>query len=128
MDTIMQFVQWLMWAIPFVVLCLATRKENLSKTERGKQFAMPFIALVYCVVVMIFIEKIIGWINGVLGFFLKILAMFTGIDLTPYMMFIANIAILMGFIAIKGIALPILKAISESDKSVERIISAAFSI
>ena len=42
----MQLIKWIIWAIPFVLMCISLRKVNLNKSERGKQFAMPIIALV----------------------------------------------------------------------------------
>ena len=42
-----RMLQFLAQAIPFILLCLAARKANLNKIDRGRQVLMPFIALLY---------------------------------------------------------------------------------
>ena len=117
MTTIMKIFQSVLWAVPFVVLCLSTRKANLNKVERGKQFLMPIIALVYSVVAMIFLEQIISMIEKLikmLGRFVPVIKM---ININQYMVYIANLAILAVFLAVKGFVLPIIKGIWNSSKS-----------
>ena len=46
-----RMLQFLAQAIPFILLCLAARKANLNKIDRGRQVLMPFIALLYCTIV-----------------------------------------------------------------------------
>ena len=90
MTTIMKIFQSVLWAVPFVVLCLSTRKANLNKVERGKQFLMPIIALVYSVVAMIFLEQIISMIEKLikmLGRFVPVIKM---ININQYMVYIAK--------------------------------------
>ena len=49
-----RMLQFLAQAIPFILLCLAARKANLNKIDRGRQVLMPFIALLSAI--------FIGWV------------------------------------------------------------------
>lgn len=46
----------LLASLPFVFLCFASNKLNLSKTERSKQFFMPVIAISYAFDAMFFLD------------------------------------------------------------------------
>ena len=107
----MQLIKWIIWAIPFVLMCISLRKVNLNKSERGKQFAMPIIALVYCVIVMIFLEQIIALINRLINFIGGFIPMLADFNISPYMIYISNVVLLIGFVAVKNVFLPILKTI-----------------
>lgn len=70
-----RMLQFLAQAIPFILLCLAARKANLNKIDRGRQVLMPFIALLYCTIVAVILTQfhsllieIMGWISGFLPF------------------------------------------------------------
>ena len=71
-----RMLQFLAQAIPFILLCLAARKANLNKIDRGRQVLMPFIALLYCTIVAVILTqfhslliKIMGWISGSFHFY-----------------------------------------------------------
>ena len=48
--------------IPFVLLCVASGKLNLNKSNRSRQFLMPVIALLYVALCMIFIDPTNSWL------------------------------------------------------------------
>ena len=52
-----RMLQFLAQAIPFILLCLAARKANLNKIDRGRQVLMPFIALLYCTIVAVILTQ-----------------------------------------------------------------------
>ena len=55
-----RMLQFLAQAIPFILLCLAARKANLNKIDRGRQVLMPFIALLYCTIVAVILTQLWG--------------------------------------------------------------------
>ena len=105
----MQILKWIFWAVPFVLLCFAVKKINLNKAERGKQFAVPIVALIYCIVAVIFLEKINGWLTMGIDFIARFIPMLEDFNISTYMIYISNIALLFVFTLIKNILLPILK-------------------
>ncbi|WP_303168854.1 hypothetical protein [[Ruminococcus] lactaris] len=102
-----RMLQFLAQAIPFILLCLAARKANLNKIDRGRQVLMPFIALLYCTIVAVILTqfhslliKIMGWISGFLPFL-------SNAGISQYMN-LFNILIVVIFLVLKGIFLPVL--------------------
>ena len=45
-----------------IVLCFVGGKNNLQKSSRYKQFSMPIISLVYCIIVLILKNKVSEWV------------------------------------------------------------------
>lgn len=68
-DFIKQILRALLPLLPFVILALLNIKANLKKKNRSQQFFMPLLALIYCVLILIFLGKIN---NAVLGLFKKL--------------------------------------------------------
>lgn len=102
-----RMLQFLAQAIPFILLCLAARKANLNKIDRGRQVLMPFIALLYCTIVAVILTQfhsllieIMGWISGFLPFL-------SNAGISHYMN-LFNLLIVVIFLVLKGIFLPIL--------------------
>ncbi len=111
MTAILHIVRALLYILPFVLLCVATRKLNLNKADRGQQFLMPVIALVYCILCLILMDDINHWIVLGINFFKKWVPILGKINLTKYLIYIFNALLVLGFLLIKGIALPILKRV-----------------
>ena len=61
-ERILNIAKIVLAILPFVILCFASKKVNLPKTERSKQFLMPIIALVYVIVAMILMNSINEWL------------------------------------------------------------------
>jgi len=68
-DTILSVVKPTAYLAPFILLALLNMKANLKKEYRSCQFLMPVITLVYCIVLMVFLNRIsewlIEWINNI---------------------------------------------------------------
>ena len=114
------FLILLLSCLPFFLLALANKKANLKKEIRYKQFFMPLVALVYCIVAYIFMTKIT---NALMSFVDKVIAMLAGFGLKGVsdkltewvnayaiyvMLVLFNTAIMAAFILLKGIVLPFL--------------------
>ncbi len=68
-DTILFLLKVLLLAAPFLLFVLLGNKANLKKHERYRQSLMPFLALVFCIVVGIFLGEITAL---VISFFDKV--------------------------------------------------------
>ena len=65
MSDIITFVKLILYCVPFVATCLISKRMNFKQEHRYKQVFLPFIALIYCIVVVYFLTEIS---NTVLGF------------------------------------------------------------
>ena len=114
------FLILLLSMLPFFLLALANKKASLKKEIRYKQFFMPIVALIYCIVVYIFMNKIS---DALMAFVDRVVAMLAGFGLQGIsdklaewvnaygiyvMLVLFNTAILAAFIILKGIVLPFL--------------------
>ena len=61
-ENILNIAKMLLAILPFVILCLASKKVNLPKSERSKQFLMPVITLIYVIVAMLLMNHINEWL------------------------------------------------------------------
>ena len=50
--TLLNIVKLLVAILPFVLLCLESRKVNLPKPDRSKQIFMPVVAVIYAIIAM----------------------------------------------------------------------------
>jgi len=120
--------------LPFVALCFASKKVNLPGPERSKQFAMPIIALVYVIAMMLlmdsindglisFINNIPKWITklasfswmpaqigSVLGYVSNfITSILKNLNLGFWIFFISNTVMITAYLAIKKVCLKIIQ-------------------
>ncbi|MEG2699519.1 MAG: hypothetical protein RR951_11385, partial [Ruthenibacterium sp.] len=65
--TWLRWIKFMVLVLPFVLLCLRSKAINLPLKERGHQFLMPLIALVYCIPSIFFVDKIAAGINYFFG-------------------------------------------------------------
>ena len=108
---IIKLIKALLSCLPFVLMCIVLTKMNLRKEKRYKQIFIPVIAAIYCIVAVIFLDKIstlilegIYWlIENVswLGFLDKI-------NWASGTVFVVNFALALGFAVIKGLLFPML--------------------
>lgn len=106
--------------IPFVLMSLKSIKINLDKKERCYQFLMPLIAVIYCIIGMVLVDKIavgmtmlieklsrlisfIPLIGPLLSKLANILNLGFGVQL------LANTILMTVFCLVKKIVLPLLK-------------------
>lgn len=115
----LNFIKIILCSLPIVLLCFANYKIRLHKTNRGKQVVMPVLALVYGIVVVILADKI----DSLLFSLMDYLGM--GTILRPYLIYIFNVVIVLGFMVIKAIFLPIVAKIWSS-KSLMKATSGYF--
>lgn len=71
-----RMLQFLAQAIPFILLCLAARKANLNKIDRGRQVLMPFIALLYCTIVAVILTQFHSLLIKIMGVDIRIPSIF----------------------------------------------------
>jgi len=96
---------------PFIAILLLSGKANLSKPKRSRQFILPFVALVYCIIAVLLTNKINGWITSVIariGLFVPFIA---NLNLTKWLNYIFNAVIAGAFLTLKGILLPLVSTV-----------------
>ncbi len=111
MKDIMTFVRLILYCVPFVGTCLVSTKLNFKKEHRYKQVFLPIIALIYCIVAVIFLNKIsdsvlkgIYWVVGRFSF----LSFLRNVNWAHAAVFIVNTALVAGFMTVKGTLFPML--------------------
>jgi hypothetical protein len=57
--TILQILRYAAMFLPFIVLALLDAKANLKRENRYRQFLMPVIAVVYCIVTMVLLNQVL---------------------------------------------------------------------
>lgn len=108
--------------IPFVVMSLRSSKINLKREFRGHQFLLPFLAIIYCIPAMIFVDQIAitmiklvnvlsrlsGFIPGVGPMIHKAIdRLYSTLHLGVGVQLLCNTAIMTVYCGVKRIALPI---------------------
>ena len=115
----LHFIKTILGVLPFLVLCFASAKTNLNKANRSRQFLMPIIALVYCVLGVIFLDTINNLIFKLFNWLGQYLTFLQNVSWQSIATFVLNAVLVLGFIAIKGLALPIISGIWKSNKVAE---------
>lgn len=115
MSTLLRLAELIAASAPMLLLCLLLSKANLSRNKRNRQFAMPIICLLYCVLAVVFLDKIntkltelIVWLGAqipVLGSLIETL------DISKYQIYISNTALLLVFMVVKAVCLTVLNAV-----------------
>ena len=93
----------------FILLCVAAMRLNLNRTERAKQFLMPVIALIYGILVLLFLNDIYVLLARLIRFLEEHIFFISRLHLDQYLIYIVNAVMVLGFLIVKAIALPILK-------------------
>lgn len=131
-DRILFIVKLIIAVLPFVLLCVRSRKVNLVKPDRSRQFYMPIVAVVYAVAVMVLmnpintwlmklINSIPAWINALAGLSFipgelgqlfgrlsEILSNYIRqMNLGFWIFFVANTAIILAYLELKRICLAV---------------------
>lgn len=57
-DTVIRLAKLLLCLLPFLLFALLNMKANLKKKYRSRQFLMPVLALLYCIVLTVFLGRI----------------------------------------------------------------------
>lgn len=82
-ETILNIAKMILAILPFVILCFASKKVNLPKTDRSKQFLMPIIVLVYVIVAMILMNSINEWLMKLINNLPKWISALAGFSWMP---------------------------------------------
>lgn len=150
-ETILNIAKMILAILPFVILCFVSKKVNLPKSDRSKQFLIPIIALVYVIVAMILMNsinewliKLINnlpkWISALAGFSwmpAQVGAVFTQIgsflssllsklNLNFWIFFIANTVMILAYMFIKKICIKIMSKAVKMDGELHTKIAGNF--
>ena len=109
MTGIMQLIKIILCTASFILLCTAGLKINLNESERARQFPMPVIAFVYCLVMLIFLNGIYGVTTELVAYGVKTLPALRQLKLQKYLVYLVNLLMVAGFLIVKLIALHVLK-------------------
>ncbi|MDR0312281.1 MAG: hypothetical protein LBI14_01650 [Treponema sp.] len=93
--------------LPFVTLLLLSFKINLTKPKRSRQFILPFVAVIYCVIAVLLANRVNDWINSIIALLRQYIPFIANFNLTRWLDYIFNAVIVGGFLILKGILLPI---------------------
>jgi hypothetical protein len=92
---------------PFVVLLLLSGKVNLTPQNRSRQFILPLVAVIYCVIAVLLTNRINGWISSWITRIGQFVPFIASLNLTKWLNYIFNAVIVGAFLILKGILLPI---------------------
>ncbi len=150
-ETLLNLVKNVLAILPFVLLCLAGVKVNLSKTERSRQVLMPAVALVYVIVAMLLLNNINEWLLQLLDNIPKWIAALADVSWMPeavgnvlvqvadfirellkklelsyWIFFISNTVLITVYLLLKKIALGIMQKAIKTDGVLHEKISGVF--
>lgn len=87
-NNIVFFMQLVASFLPFMLFCLLNSKANMKKEIRNRQYFMPIIAIIYSIVLFIFLNKVSSMLAGL---FLQLAGLFEKYKLTSVGKFIRDI-------------------------------------
>ena len=97
--------------MPFILILLLSGRVNLTKSKRSRQFIMPLIALIYCIVALVYAEKINEWISYGIALLGQFIPFIEKLNISKWLIYIFNTVIAVAFLIVKGILLPIISLI-----------------
>ena len=62
-SNIVFFISLAVSFLPFILFAFLNTKANVKKEVRNRQYPMPVLALVYSIVLLIFLDKISNWLR-----------------------------------------------------------------
>jgi len=110
-DLLLDLRDVLLATVPFIAILLLSGKLNLSKPKRSRQFILPVVALLFCVVAIIYTSKINEWITFWIGFIGRYVPFVQRLNITKWLNYVFNAVIAGAFLMLKGILLPIVSMI-----------------
>lgn len=150
-ETILNIAKMLLAILPFILLCLLSKKVNLPKVDRSKQYFMPIFTVIYAVVTMFFVNRIntglinfvesipawiqtlgdVSWMPDKIGAVItslgKLLAdVIAKLNLNFWVCFISNAAIILGYIVLKRIIITFMAKLVKTDGRLHSAISGCF--
>lgn len=112
---LLHFAKTILGVLPFLVLWFASAKMNLNKADRSRQFLMPIIALIYCIICVVLLDTINNWLFQLYQWLGQYLPFLQNVSWQSYATFLFNAALVAGFLVVKGISLPIISGIWKSN-------------
>ena len=150
-NNIIEIIKTLLAIIPFILLCLASKKVNLKRQFRDRQFLMPIFALVFTVIVMFFLRDINNmllnliknipiWLNDLLNMpwipegisgFLKqpvsfLADLINNLDLKYWIFYISNVVIVSAYMLYKKIFISIMQIINKKNRNLHNRVASIF--
>lgn len=65
-ETLLRILKIVLPLIPFVLFAFLNMRANLKKELRSRQYLMPVFAFLYCVLILLLLNKIHGWLEYLL--------------------------------------------------------------
>ena len=96
---------------PFIAILLLSGKVNLTEPKRSRQFILPLVALVYCIIIILLTDKINAKITSVIAWISRFIPFIANINLTKWLNYIFNAVIAGVFLILKGILLPVVSRV-----------------
>ena len=84
----------------FILLCIAALKLNLPPADRTKQFLMPVVTVIYCILALIFLNQIYLLLYLVINFLTGLIPLIGMLNLQQYLNYIVNAVLVLGFMAV----------------------------
>lgn len=150
-NSIIDIFKTVLAIIPFILLCLASKKVNLKKQFRDRQFLMPLFSLFFAIIVMVFIRNInnslldliknlpiwfnnflkMPWIPEAISNFLKqpvdfISDFINRINLKYWIFYISNTVIVTVYLIYKKICISIMQKINKKNRDLHNRIASRF--
>ena len=110
----------------FILLCIAALKLNLPPADRTKQFLMPVVTVIYCILALIFLNQIYLLLYLVINFLTGLIPLIGMLNLQQYLNYIVNAVLVLGFMAVKATVLPILQSVWERWEKLMEVTSGRF--
>ncbi|MBQ2827808.1 MAG: hypothetical protein IJF20_01050 [Clostridia bacterium] len=109
-------IKHVLGVLPFLLLCFSAWKINLNKTDRSRQFLMPIVALVYCIVAVVLLDNINNWLLNLFNWLGQYISFFRNLSWQSIATYVMNSVFVLAFIALKSALLPVLNGIWKSNK------------
>jgi hypothetical protein len=145
-ETLLRVVRILLWQIPFLLLALLNAKANLKRQYRDRQFLMPPLALLCCVLLAVFQTKLSdlllalvnllpdkltalgsqvantfsGLGNGITAVGTALGNLLQSVDPAYLLLFLFNTVFILLYIILKRILITILDRVFQSDNAFHR--------
>ena len=138
MFDVFNILKMLLTILPFVLLCLAGKKVNLKKTSRSRQFLMPIVVLIYCIVAFLLIDKInsgLMWVVNSIPGWLSFMSpevetwvgnMINRINWSYWIFYISNLALLVAYYVFKMIVIAIFLGIFGKNGGLHKSVAEVF--
>lgn len=114
-----ELYQCILWCLPYVALCMGCIALNLPKSVRSRQFAMPIVAVLYCLIIMTTIERLTETLREKMSGYEWIMDLLGSTQIDFFIVCVINTAILLIFFVVKAILLAIFNVVWKSQNLME---------